>query len=216
MAKGVGVDNVGIDSVFQGQFFDSECDATRGNLVSISVDEQVTAFLVDPIIQLFPEPDGQVDSPEPASFGVDIIISCPDVFLFDLDQFADAGTGCCQCPYDEIPPEILFSPQLTLEEQIILVADDMVQERGFWYFDCLDLQVRTAEKFQVLVDSADAQVDGFRFLVLNQVGFILQQILLPDRSEKAEILLHRIPVCDDCIVRVVFFPELLFEGFGIH
>lgn len=210
------MDDVWVDSVFQGQFFDSECDAPRGDLVSISVDEQVTAFLFNPIIQLFPEPDGQVNAPEPASFGVDIIVSGPDVFLLDLDQFTDTCSGCCQCPYDEIPPEILFSPQLALEEQIILVADDMVQERGFRCFDRLDLQVRSVEEFQVLVDSTDPQIDGLGLLPLNQVGFILQQILLSDCSEKAGILLHRIPVCDDRIVRVVFFPELLFEGFGIH
>lgn len=216
MTEGVWVDDVGIDPVFPGEFLQHDCYSARSDLVSISVDEQVTAFLVDPIIQLFPEPDGQEDPPEPASFGVYVIVSHPDVFLLDLDQFTDACSGCSQRPYDEIPPEILFSPQLTLEEQIILVADDMVQERGFRCFDRLDLQVRAVEEFQVLVDSADAQVDGFRFLVLNQVGFILQQILLPDRSEKAEILLHRIPVCDDRIVRVIFFPELFFEGFGIH
>ena len=138
------------------------------------------------------------------------------MFLLDLDQFADAGSGCCQRPYDEIPPEILFSPQLTLDEQIILVADDMVQERGFRCFDRLDLQVRSVEELQVFVDPADPQVDSLGLLPFNQVGLIVQQILLSNRPEKAAILFHRIPICDDGIVRVVFFPELLFEGFGIH
>lgn len=39
MAEGVRVYDVGVDSVFESQFFDSDCDAARSNLVSISVDE---------------------------------------------------------------------------------------------------------------------------------------------------------------------------------
>lgn len=79
MAEGVGMDEFRVDAVFEGMFLELLCDSARGDLLSEPVDEQETAFFSDPIQEFVPEPDGQVDPPDPASFGVDVDVSCLDM-----------------------------------------------------------------------------------------------------------------------------------------
>ena len=64
------MDEFRVDAVFEGMFLELLCDSARGDLLSEPVDEQETAFFSDPIQESVPEPDGQVDPPDPASFGV--------------------------------------------------------------------------------------------------------------------------------------------------
>lgn len=115
MAEGVGVDEFGIDVVFVGEFLELLCDSARGDLFSEPVDEQETAFFSDPIQEFVPEPDGQVNPPNPASFGVDVDVSSLDMFDLDLHQLTDSGSGRGQCPYNEIPSEVALSTQFILE-----------------------------------------------------------------------------------------------------
>ena len=76
----------------------------------------------------------------------------------ELDQFADPGFGRRHGPYDEVPTQVLFAPEPLLEKDVILVTDDMLQKRGFGKLDRLDFQVIPADKFQILVDTPDAEV----------------------------------------------------------
>ena len=129
MAEGVGMDEVRVDTVFQSQFLEFLRDSTRCQRSTLLIDEQESGFLPNPVQELVPEPHGQVDPADPAPFGVDVNVSGLDMLDLDLHQLADPGSGCGQRPYDEIPAEVTLSAQPVLEVQIVLVADEMVQER---------------------------------------------------------------------------------------
>ena len=79
MAEGVGMDEFRVDAVFVSEFLELLCDSARGDLFSEPVDEQETAFFTDPFQQFIPEPDGQVDPPDPSPFRVDVDVSSLDM-----------------------------------------------------------------------------------------------------------------------------------------
>lgn len=109
-----------------------------------------------------------------------------------LDQFADPGPCHCQRPYDVVPSKVILFPQIPLEVFVILVADRVVQERGFRDLDHLDFQVGTLDEIQILVDAPDAQVHGLGLVVFDEIGPVLQQRLLADGLESVEEIPDRI------------------------
>jgi hypothetical protein len=100
-------------------------------------------------------------------------------------------------PYDEIPPQVLFSPEPLLEKDVILVTDDMLQKRGFGKFDRLDFQVIPADEFQVFVDAPDSQVHALGPVPFHQGSLVLEQVVLVQRTVMCIIVLYRIPVGND-------------------
>ncbi len=211
VAEGVGMDEVGVDAVFQGQFLELLRDSARRDRAAFLIDEQESGVFTDPVQELGPEPDGHVDPADPAPFGINVDVSGLHMFDLELNQLADPGAGRGQGPDDEVPAEVVLTAQPVLEIKVVFVADQMVQERGFRYLDSLEFQAGLPDERQILVDPADAQVDGLGFAVFDQVGFVLQEIILVEDFEPAEELLYCIPVCSNRILRIILFSELFLE-----
>lgn len=183
MTEGMGMDDAGIDPVFDGQFLELLRDTARGDLVAEPVEKHIAAVPVDPGQQFVPQTGRKVDPADPAAFGKDVKVSVVHLLDLQLDQFADPCPGRSQGPYNEIPSTVLFSPQPALEILVIIIADHVVQEGGLRDLDHLDLQVGMTDVIQVLVDPLDAQVHRLGFVALDQPGFIKQQILLAGNFE---------------------------------
>ena len=109
VAEGVGIDDVGIDSVEECEFLKLARDAAAGDPVAVAVCEEEAAgplFSVDPVQRFLLERLWDIDAAELAAFRVDIDVAASDMFNFKLDEFMDPGAGGGEKVDDEIPVEI--------------------------------------------------------------------------------------------------------------
>ena len=95
VAEGVGIDDVGIDSVEECEFLKLARDAAAGSLLS-----------VDPVQRFLLERFWDIDAAELAAFRVDIDVAASDMLDFKLDEFMDPGAGGGEKVDNEIPVEI--------------------------------------------------------------------------------------------------------------
>ena len=216
VAERVRVDDIDIDTVLMGELPEAEGDAARGERGAVAVQEEITAVLFHPGHEFSPKPDGEVEATHFPPFGVDVDVPGPDMFTLQLDQLADPGPRRREGPDDEIPPLVLLSPQSFFIIKVILVADNVVQERGFGDLDGTDLQVGTVDKLQVLVDGPDPEVDGLGPIGLDEEGLVLQEVFLAESTVMVEVIQGCVLVCDDGVRRIILPPEFLFKCFDVH
>lgn len=114
VAEGVGIDDIGVDSVEKCEFLKLARDAAAGDPVAVAVCEEETAgplLGVDPVQRLLLEMLWDIDAAELAAFRVNIDVAASDMFNFKLDEFMDPGAGGSEKVDNEIPVEIAVAFQ---------------------------------------------------------------------------------------------------------
>ena len=109
VAKGVGIDDVGIDPVEECKFLKLARNAAAGDPIAVAVCEEETAgslLSVDPVQRFLLERLWDIDAAELAAFRVDIDVAASDMLDFKLDEFMDPGAGGGEKVDNEIPVEI--------------------------------------------------------------------------------------------------------------
>ena len=153
----------GIDLVFDGQRLQVRRDAARGDARAAWVLEQESAFdpvPSEPVERFRPQGGRNVDAPELSALRVEVQMSQPDVFQFELEQFPDPRARRSEKADDEIPPPLLFVVETLLEIEVIRLADNVLKERLLLDADERDFQIRAAEERQVGIDGQQIEVDG--------------------------------------------------------
>ena len=180
VTEGVRVDDLGIQAVAFAVLFQLPVNAAGADAVSIPVEEQIAGFAV-----IFTEPaqcflhqlGGNVEAADFAPFGVDVHVAAGDVLDFDLNQLADTGAGGSQIADDKVPLHVLLGTELIFQKHVVLQADDVIDVGFAGDEDGLQAQFRLAEEGEVFIQALDAEVDGFRRKIRNQVLPVCQQIV---------------------------------------
>ena len=121
----------------------------------------------------YPITDGTHKTPTQfTSFGIQIKIPELNMFNFDLDKFADTGTGGSQIPDHKVPFHVTILFELFLQEVVIGIADHIFKKVLLLNLYSLQLQLVFFQINQILVDGLNAKIHCLGFVKLHQISFV--------------------------------------------
>jgi hypothetical protein len=118
-----------------------------------------------------------------------------------LNQFTDSGAGSSQKTHHKIPVHFSILLETVFEIKIISLTDDIFQEGLLLYFYSRQLPLFLLNAFQITVYSPNPQVYGLRFVVLNQIDFVITEIFAGEAAVPVVVLIECVHIRDDGVLR---------------
>ena len=119
----------------------------------------------------------------------------PILLYLNLYKFAHSGTSRSQETHHKVPLQVILLLQLVLQEDVIGIADDILQVRTLLHLDRFQAEFRLAYKYKILVQRLNTEVHRLWLVGLNQVGLLNQQVSLIQLFVSRAKLLHGIQIC---------------------
>ena len=148
------IDHFGVDAIALRENLQLVAYAASRDALAKAVAEEIAACasgLREPLLRLRLEPFRDVETAELSTFAVEVEIARFHVFHLDLQEFRDAGARGAEIAYHEIPVETLFCFQLSAEEPIVRVANDVFQKVLLLNLDELHLQIRLLHEVEIAI-----------------------------------------------------------------
>ena len=217
VAEGMGVDDGGVQSVFDGVEFEVFGQAAGGDGTTVAVEENGAARpVLQPHDRLGSETGRDVNPPHLAPFGIEVDKAHPDMFHPDFQELTDTHPCCRHDPHGKIPPKVRPLPEPLFEELVVLIGDHIVQEGALGHLDPFNLQVRFPQEIDILVQGADPLIRGPGLERVDKIDFVLEKVLLVQYPVPLPELLDCVLVCENGILRIILPPECLFERLVVH
>ena len=209
MSEGMGMDHLRVEAELVGKALEPERQPARGKGFPVSVPEQVPAvhsFFPEPLLRLFPQFVGNIDSPDFSPFRIQVHVPRAYVFNFHLEKFADPGARSAHEPDGEIPLVIPAVLQLLFEVPVVCVADDVLQESPLrilytFYFISLPVNIHIRKEGLEIGESAKFKIerttDGTKWDPVTSV-FVTRTANDDKTGENAPIAkIYGLPATDD-------------------
>ena len=141
------------------------------------------------------------------------------MFNLDLQKLANACASCRQEPNDKVPISFCRIVQLSLEVDVVLIADDIFEKWLLLDPNETKLQFRLPNANGIAVQSQQANVDGLWLEILHKIGLVESKVLLCHLAVERCELSCRIKIRRDRVFGLVCFPQkrgIVFDVYHSH
>ena len=223
VAEGVGVHQGGIEVQPLRPNTEHGTDAPRGDAAAAVVDKErpddVCAALRDPCQRLVAQREGDVDAPLFVAFGVEIDEAAAHMLHTKLHQLAHPRTGGGEKAHHEVPTQFAQLSQSPREIEIVGLADDVFDERAPPEAHAFEPPLWPPQREEPTIDGHHALIHGLGRIVLHEGAAMPEQILLVERREARQEVVHRFDIGAHGVGGEVVVDEALLKcrqtGMGI-